>query len=325
MKDAINKLKNIPAPSGFESTLIDEIEKIISPLEARRDFMGSLIAKKEGTGAKILIETSIDHDSIVVNHIDDKGFVRFYPSSGFAEKDTLGRQFVFASGASGLVGTEELLDGKPQFSKMFIDIGCKDKATASKLVAIGDHACLPMSTRIEGDRIIAAGNGNITAAILATVAKEVEAGSNNLVFAFTVQGKLGGRGALAVLTGEEPDVVINIDLYPATDTPGHPDKVTIELDAGPVLVVAGNGIFRNKAINDTIKSVAASANIPLQLAINDKYETKEMRLGTAAKAAPMATIALPARKYGEGIVCSMKDALSLSKLAQKVSVKKLLK
>jgi putative aminopeptidase FrvX len=182
-----------------------------------------------------------------------------------------------------------------------------------------------MSTRIEGDRIIASGNGNVTAAILATVAKEVDAGSNNLVFAFTVQGKLGGRGALAVLTGEEPDIVINIDLYPATDTPSHPDKVKIELDAGPVLVVAGNGIFRNKAVNDTIKSVAASANIPLQLAVNDKYETKEMRLGTAAKAAPMATLALPARKYGEGIVCSIKDAISLSKLAQKVSVKKLLK
>ncbi len=325
MKEIFGKLKNIAAPSGSENLLIDEIEKIIAGVETRRDFMGNLIARKEGTGSKILIETSVDHDSIVANHIDDNGFVRFYPSSGFAEKDVLGRQFVFMSGATGFVGTEELADGKPQFAKMFIDLGCKDKASAAKLVTIGDHACLPASTRIEGERIIATGNGNITASILATVAKEIEAGTNNIVFAFTVQGRIGGRGSLAVLTGEEPDAVISIDLYPATDTPNHPDKVKIELDAGPVLVIAGNGVFRSKAIVDAVKSVAHSSNIPLQLAVNDRYDIKEARLGTAVKAAPMATIALPARKYGEGIVCSLKDALHLSKLVQKVSVKKLLK
>ena len=132
MKEIFASLKNIAAPSGSENLLIDEIEKIIVGVETRRDFMGNLIARKEGTGSKILIETSVDHDSIVANHIDDNGFVRFYPSSGFAEKDVLGKQFVFMSGATGFVGTEELADGKPQFAKMFIDLGCKDKASAAK-------------------------------------------------------------------------------------------------------------------------------------------------------------------------------------------------
>jgi endoglucanase len=325
MKETIEKLSGIHAPSGSEEHLADAIAKIISTQNPTKDFMGNLLAKKEAAGPKILVTTPMDHDSIVVNHIDEKGYVRFYPSSGLHEKDVLGRQVMFLSGVTGLVGTEELPDGKPQFSKMFIDLGCKDKASATKLVTIGEHACLPWSSRIEGDRLVSGANGNVACAILACVLKELETTTNNLVFAFTVQGKLGGRGAMAVATGEKPDLVINIDLYPATDTPNHPDKVKIDLDAGPVIVIADSYIYRSKSIVETVKTVAGSSNIPYQMAISERFDTKDIRLGMVGGANPMISLCLPARMYGEGIVCSIKDASNLGKLLSKIIVKKLLK
>lgn len=325
MKDMIEKLAFIQAPSGFEDKLTDTVSKLLDPIVTSKDFMGNLLVKKEANGPKILVMTSVDHDSIVVNFIDDKGYLRFYPSSGLHEKDILGRQVVFMSGLTGLVGTEELPDGKPQFSKMFIDIGAKDRATAAKHVTIGDHGCLPVSSRIEGDRLVAGANGNIGAAVLALAIKEIDTTPNSLVFAFATQGRIGGRGAMAVMTGEKPDLTITIDLYPATDTPNHPDKVKIDLEEGPVLVIADSNIYRNRAVIDTIKTVASSSGIPLQLAVSDRFDTKDMRVGMAGNANPMVSLCLPARHYGEGIVCSIKDANNLAKLLAKVAVKKLIK
>jgi endoglucanase len=325
MKDMIEKLAGIQAPSGSEENLTNVISKLLAPIQTTSDFMGNLLVKKESAGPKILAMTSIDHDSIVVNYIDDKGYIRFYPSSGLHEKDVLGRQIIFMSGITGIVGTEDLADGKPQFSKMFIDIGAKDKASAAKHIAIGEHACLPVKSRLEGDRLVAGANGNITSAILAYAIKEIETTPNNLVFAFATQGKIGGRGAMAVMTGEKPDLTITVDLYPATDTPNHPNKVKIELEEGPVLVIADSYIYRSKTVVDSIKSVANSSNIPLQIAISDRFDTKDMRVGMAGVANPMVSLCLPARQYGEGIVCSLKDAQNLAKLLAKVVVKKLIK
>lgn len=325
MKDMIEKLAGIQAPSGSEDNLTDAISKLLAPLACSKDFMGNLLVKKESSGSKILVMTSVDHDSIVANFIDERGFIRFYPSSGLHEKDVLGRQVVFMSGITGLVGTEDLPDGKPQFSKMFIDIGAKDKATAAKHINIGDHACLPVKFRFEGDRLVAGANGNITSTILSWTIKEIDTTPNNLVFAFATQGRIGGRGAMAVMTGEKPDLTISVDLYLATDTPNHPDKVKVELEEGPVLVIADSNIFRSKAVVDSIKTVASSSNIPLQVGISDKFDTKDMRIGMAGTANPMVSLCLPVRNYGEGIVCSLKDAQNLAKLLAKVVVKKLLK
>ncbi len=325
MKDIIAKLTSIISPTGFEEGLTSVIADYLKPLTFDVDFMGNLTIRHHGKGPKIMVVAGIDEDSVVVNHIEKEGFLRFYPSTNLKESDVLNRQIVFPNGTVGFIGAEEVKEGTTfSFEKMFIDIGAADKKAAGKLVQIGDHAGFQNDVRIEGDRIVG-GVAKLPASVLAYLAKEYD-GANNLVFAFAVQGRVGGRGAASIVTREFPDLIVTIENLPATDTPNCPDKAKVELDKGPALVFRSGWVGRDPHSLSVIEETAATSNIPIQRVIKDAYDQAEYRLASLLSSIPMVTVAIPYRRFGVfGAVASITDTANTSKLLSKALRKKLTK
>lgn len=325
MKETIEKLNKFIAPSGFEDNLGKELIETLKPMVAETDFMGNITVSHRGKAPKILVLAHIDDDSIVVNHIEKDGFLRFYPASNIKEQQLMGREVIFPNGTVGLVGAEEVAEGTVlSFDKMFIDIGAEDKKTAQKVVFVGDHAAIKHTPSVMGDRIIGTNSCKVPSSILAHVAKEFD-GATDVTFAFCVQGRLGARGASAVITRENPDLLITIETISATDTPNCPNKVKLNLDEGPVLVVGGAYIPRDKHVNAVIEETAESAGIKIQKAVKTQYDIGDARMNSMLSAVPMATIAVPCRNYQFSSVISSNDAALASKLISKVLRKKLIK
>lgn len=324
MKETIEKLNKIVAPSGFEDNLSKELMETLKPLVAETDFMGNITVSHRGKAPKILVLAHIDDDSIVVNHIEKDGFLRFYPASNIKEQQLMGREVVFPNGAVGLVGAEEVAEGTVlSFDKMFVDIGAEDKKTAQKMVSVGDHAAIKHTPSVVGDRIIGSNSCKVPSSILAHVAKEFD-GATDVTFAFCVQGRLGARGASAVITRENPDLLITVETIAATDTPNCPNKVKLNLDEGPVLVVGGY-TPTDKHVNAIIEETAESASIKIQKAVKTHYDIGDARMNSMLQAVPMATIAVPCRNYQFSSVISANDAATAAKLLSKVLRKKLIK
>ncbi len=324
MKETIEKLNKIVAPSGFEDVAGKELIEMLKPLVAETDFMGNITVSHRGKAPKVLVLAHIDDDSIVVNHIEKDGFLRFYPASSIKEQQLMGREVVFPNGTVGLVGAEEVAEGTVlSFDKMFVDIGAQDKKTAQKMVSVGDHAAIKHTPSVVGDRIIGTNSCKAPAAILAQVAKEFD-GATDVTFAFCVQGRLGARGASAVITRENPDLLITVETIAATDTPNCPNKVKLSLDEGPVLIV-GAYTPTDKHVNAIIEETAEAAGTKIQKAVKTHYDIGDARMNSMLAAVPMATIAVPCRHYQFSSVVSANDAAMAAKLLSKVLRKKLIK
>jgi len=75
MKSLIQKLVEIPGPSGFESQIREVIRKEVEPLagNAQVDNLGNLIVswgEVKAGGLKILLAAHMDEIGLMVTHID---------------------------------------------------------------------------------------------------------------------------------------------------------------------------------------------------------------------------------------------------------------
>ena len=327
MKSILERFTPIHSPSGFEDSLTDIIQNILSPQVGEVDFMGNLSLKIPGQGPKILVVSSVDEPSLVVTHIDSDGFIRFYPSGNLGVSNVISQQVIFSSGITGFVGSEKNPDDGSRlgFDNLFIDIGAKNKKQAQEFVQIGDHPAFNIPVRVDGNTILGRDDCKIPAGIATFVAGEVGQTQNHLVFGFTTQSKLSGRGAMTVVSKENPDLIINISTVTATDTPNHKKNNRIELGAGPVLVVQGSNVYRHLETNNIVKEIAQTANIPLQLTIEEETKFTEYRMNTAQASVPLVTLAVPVRLFGKfGAIADIRDATDACKLLIKTLRKKLI-
>ena len=153
--ELLKTLTQMYSPSGNENKIADFISDYISEYadEIYRDNMGNLVVRKYGSGKKILLAAHMDEIGVLVNYIDDNGFLRFSPLGGVMPQCALYQMVMFENGVKGVVAYEEKSDVKKglDFSKMYIDIGVKDANEAQKLVNIGDSAVFCGEFHSQGD------------------------------------------------------------------------------------------------------------------------------------------------------------------------------
>src|SRR5690606_25419570 len=102
------------------------------------DTLGNLIARKKGTGKKVMFSAHADEIGVVITYIDEDGFLRFSNVGGLNPLTLLGNRVRFANGVIGMIGREkgELKD--LSIDKMYIDIGAESQEEAQAKVSIGD-------------------------------------------------------------------------------------------------------------------------------------------------------------------------------------------
>jgi endoglucanase len=260
----LHNLLQTPSPSGFERPIQDVIRSWAKDYadEVRTDRHGNVIAVRHPEGQpRIMLAGHCDQIALMVQHIDDNGFLYVQPIGGWDMQILLGQSLtvwakdgpvagVVARRAPHLMTNEER-NKVPQFADVWVDIGAKDRKEAEALVTHGDPVTFALGFRELRNQCLS-GPGLDDKVGVWTVMETLrllhERPLQAAVFCVsTVQEEIGLRGATTSAYGIHPAVGIAVDVCHATDTPGNDKKQLgdTRLGTGPV-------IFRGPNINPRV-------------------------------------------------------------------------
>lgn len=307
--DFLMEMLDTPSPSSMEMEMQKKWMKYVKPYadEIRTDDAGNVIAVINPEAEfKILLAGHCDEIALVVNRIDNKGFIYFDKMGGINPQAAVGMQLtVLGHGGevSGVTGCNAQHHGgiKKDFDveDLFIDCGFKTKTEAEKYVQVGDLVVYDRKPVILQDRYItgrALDNRTgcfIVAEVLRRLSKEdVKVG---VYIASTVNEETNMGGAYFAAAGVKPTCAIACDVTFATDYP-HVDKNKhgdITLEGGPVIA---KGAPINIKLNQLLLQSSERLEMDIQYELTPRMTgTDADRMRLTGKGVPVALVSLPLR------------------------------
>jgi endoglucanase len=286
----LKSILETPSPSGFERPVQDLVRARVRDFadEVRTDRHGNVIAARypgstrdrehERPTPRIMLAGHCDQIALMVQHIDDNGFLYVQPIGGWDMQILLGQHLVVWSQQGPVPGViarraPHLMTGDernkvPQFTDVWIDIGAKDKKDAEAVVTPGDPVTVTLGYRPLRNGLAASpamddkvGLWVVFEALRLLHGRPLRA---EVYCVSTVQEEIGLRGATTSAYGINPHIGIAVDVCHATDTPGNDKKQLgdVRLGAGPVL-------FRGPNINphvfERLRVTANSCQVAVQV------------------------------------------------------------
>ena len=294
----LKRLVEADAPSGREdeirALIIREAEKF--GYEVKTDALGSVIAHKVGSGKKLMLDAHIDEIGVIATYIEDEGFIRFGAVGGLDVKELHKRRVRFANGVVGVVAAEdERFEKKPELTRLYIDIGARDKAAAEKLVCAGDTAVFDGGFTQRGDTIISkALDDRVGCYMLLQTMKKVKKSPNDLYFVFSVQEEVGLRGARTAAFNIMPEYAIAVDV---TDTGDRPScaPMDVKLGGGAAIKVMDRSVMCDSHVVGILRSLAEEKGIPYQNEIMADGGTDAGAIALTGSGVRAGGISLPTR------------------------------
>ncbi len=144
MAELLKKMSEINAVSGNENDIrnliIAEIKDNVDDITV--DTMGNVIAYKKGSdsGKKIAVAVNMDEPGFIISGVTEKGYLKFKAVGNIDPRKIISKKVVIgADKIKGVIGMKAIhLQTKSErenvvaASKLFIDIGAKDKEDAEK-------------------------------------------------------------------------------------------------------------------------------------------------------------------------------------------------
>ena len=285
MQDAsltfLKTLLATPSPSGYERPIQDVVRAWAKPLahDVRTDRHGNVVAVLNPEGQpRIMLAGHCDQIALMVQHIDDTGFLYVQPIGGWDMQILLGQNLTVWTKEGPLAGvvsrkaphllTAEERKKVPDFTDIWVDIGCKDKKDAEALVTPGDTVTFDLTCREMRNGLITSpglddkvGVWTVMETLRLLKGRSLQAA----VFCVsTVQEEIGLRGATTSAYGIHPSVGIAVDVCHAADTPSNDKKQLgdTRLGNGPV-------VFRGPNINphvlERLEQAAQQTEIAIQV------------------------------------------------------------
>jgi endoglucanase len=277
-------LKNLletPSPSGFEQRIQSVVRAWCEPLavDVRTDRHGNVIAALNPNGSpRIMLAGHCDQLGLMVEHIDDSGYLYVQPIGGWDMQILLGQNLVVWAKNGPIHGvvsrkaphllTADERKKVPEFQDIWVDIGAKDRKEAEELITPGDPLTVVLRTQELRNGLFTSpglddkvGVWVVMEALRLMHQRPLQAA----VFCVsTVQEEIGLRGATTSAYGIHPAVGIAVDVCHATDTPGNDKKQVgdTKLSAGPVLFRGAN---INPHVHDRLVDAARRNEIPVQV------------------------------------------------------------
>ncbi|KUG20223.1 MAG: M42 family metallopeptidase [Methanomicrobiaceae archaeon] len=285
VKELLQRLSDAHGVSGNEGSLRELVKSEIAGHvdEIREDAMGNLIAVKRGDGFSIMLAAHMDEIGLMVQYIDDRGFIRFVTLGGWFWP-SLYNQRVMLHGRKGMI--RGVIGGKPphmlkeeerkkeiKIEEMFIDIGA---ASAKEVEEAGIEIGTPItidfaSADLAGNRMTGKALDNrVGVALLIETLRQAES-PHTIYGVFTVQEELGLKGAKVSAYSINPDCAIATDVTIPGDHPGIEKKdASVEMGKGPVLVLvsaSGRGLMADRRMADWLRETAERNGIPIQVEV----------------------------------------------------------
>lgn len=304
MKFLIQKLVEIPGPSGFETLIRETIRQEVEPLAgtAQVDKLGNLVVtygERKAGGHKILLAAHMDEIGLMATHVDERGFIRFTTLGGVRPVNCLGGRVRFLEGVQGVIGSERLSDASraPVFEQMFIDVGASRREDCP--VKVGDVASFERPFLDLGDRLVAkALDDRIGVAVLLETLRQLNQhqvdSPHQLVFLFSTQEEVGVRGATTASFGIDPDLGLAVDVTQTGDTPNSA-RMEVRLGLGPAVKLRDQGMLSDPRIVRWMLSTAQASHIPHQREVLERGGTDAEAIQLTRSGVPAGCLSIPCR------------------------------
>jgi len=301
----LQELLAIPTPSGFETRGQELVSSYMGRFadSVSMDVHGNVIGiMNPGAAVRVMLAGHCDEIGLMVQHIDDKGYLTMSMLGGITVALLQGERILIQGRKGpvpGVVGVkpihlmteEERKAPVTLIHDLWVDIGAKSRKDAEKLVSLGDTATINSGwIELANGRVACrAFDNRIGAFIISDVLRLLKGKKLNVsVHAVsTVQEEVGLRGSRTACFTVDPQIGIAVDVGFATDFPGMNAKIVGEAKTGdgPIL---HPGPTYNPAVLDMLKKAAAKSKIKTQLQpeargmSTDAYAMQMSRGGVAA-------------------------------------------
>ena len=299
MEALIKKMVEAYGPSGDEAPVRSLIEEEIRGAVDRTwtDNLGNLVALREGPEPLLMLSAHMDEIGVVVTHIDEEGFLRLAPVGGVSPHLLVGQRLRFKEGFTGTVYHEKLKSLKElDWSKLYLDIGAGDGASAREKVGIGDAACLDQPFAVCGGRYLGkAMDDRIGCAVLVETARRLPRELPQAVaFVFSVQEEVGLRGATTAAYQLKPGYGLAVDVTRVGDTPKAPLSA-VGLGRGPAVKVKDSSVITHPLVRKFMMETAEEKEIPFQLEVLERGGTDAGAIHLSREGVPTGALSIPCR------------------------------
>jgi endoglucanase len=251
----LKRLLDAPAPSGFETaaarTWRAEAETFA---KVSADVAGNSMAEvNPGGNPTIMLDGHIDEIGVIVQYIDDDGYIYIAPIGGWDPQVLIGQRIRFQGNEGdvlGVVGKKPIhlmktedREHASKFTDMWVDIGAINREEAERRLSVGDPGVIDSrALDFPNDRIVSRSIDDRIGAFIVLEALRRYAekpGKARVVAAATTQEEIAwhGGGALVCAHCINPQVAIVVDVTFATDHPNIEKKEIGEhkMGSGPIL------------------------------------------------------------------------------------------
>jgi len=335
----LEKLSNAHGISGHESAVREVIKAEIKDYvdEMTTDKMGNLIAVKKGDDFKIMLAAHMDEIGLMVQYIDEKGFLRFVAVGGWFNPVLVSQRVILhgeKGDVPGVLGMkpphvmEEADRKKPiELANLFIDVGAHSPEEVEAMgITIGTTATIdrkyePLNGTVVTGKAL---DNRAGCAMLIGALKEMET-KHTIYAVFTVQEEVGLKGAKTSAFSVNPDVAIATDVTIPGDSPGiERRKAPVFMGEGPVVVIvsaSGRGHLADPRVVDWLKKTAKKNNIKIQIEVGDGGNTDASAINFERGGIPSVPVSVPARYIHSPVevidLNDLKGAIDLLKNAVK--------
>jgi len=313
LPDVLRRLLTAPAPSGYEQPAAAVFREAASAFaEVTSDTVGSTVARVGGTadGPTLAVVGHIDEIGLIVQHVDDDGFLWFSGVGGWDPIILVGQRVEIATRGGtvpGVVGKRPIHllredDRKqvPKLSDLHIDIGASDGDEARSLVRIGDVAVIAAEpVELPNGRVVSRSLDNRVGCFVALEAARLVAESGGApgdVCALAVaQEEITFGGARTSAYSLRPDVAIAVDVTFETTPPGHDEKELgrHRFGSGPVLT---RGSTLDPQVYELLHATAEAEAIPFTVSASARATgTDADALHISRAGIPTGVVSVPLR------------------------------
>src|SRR5512132_2807409 len=310
----LKRLLDAPGPSGFETlagrSWRSEAQTFAE--KVRVDVAGNCMAEvNDGGSPTIMLDGHIDEIGVIVQYIDDDGFIYISPIGGWDAQVLVGQRIRFLAAPGDVIGVvgrkaphlmkETDRETAVKFIDLWVDIGAKNRAEAEARISIGDPGVIDSRTHdFPGNRIVSRSIDDRIGAFAALEALRRYAekpGSARVVAAATTQEEIAwhGGGALVAANAVRPRMAIVVDVTHATDHPTMEKKEIGDhrLGGGPVF---SRGALLSPVVFELLRTAAKAKNIPFSVhAVARDTSTNADAIHIAQEGVATALVSIPNR------------------------------
>jgi tetrahedral aminopeptidase len=287
---ALEFFKNLletPSPSGYESQVQQIVRDYVADFadDVQTDLHGNVIVvKNPKSPQRVMLAGHCDQIGLIVQHIDDDGFLYLQPIGGWDPEVLIGQRMIVWTDTAPIPGviarkpihllSEEERKQVPKMKDLWLDIGAADKKEATQLVRIGDAVTVQLAfQQLQNNFAVSPAMDDKAGCwvIIEAFRRAAKRKKNTcaLYAVSTVQEELGLRGARTSAFGIDPQIGLAVDVTHATDCPtiDKKEEGDIRLGKGPVI---HRGPNMNPKIVQRLIEAAEDHKIPYQLAASAK-------------------------------------------------------